>query len=132
MLDLKSLVEEFSQLKSEKDSIEEKLSEINKRIEILARQEIPNAMDETGIHNVNFEGIGRVSLRADVFASIAADNKEAAYEWLEATGRGSLVKPTVNSSTLRAAVKAWIQEGEQIPEDLFKITPYTQATLTRS
>lgn len=131
-MELKSLVEEFSKLKSEKDLLEEQLSNINKRIEILARQEIPNAMDEAGIHNVNFEGIGRISLRADVFASISSDNKEAAYEWLEATGRGSLIKPTVNSSTLRAAIKAWILEGEEIPEDLFKVTPYTQATLTRA
>ena len=130
-MELKTLVEEFSRLKTSKDELEEKLTEINKRIEILARQEIPNAMDEAGIQNINFEGIGRISLRGDVFASIAADNKEAAYEWLEATGRGSLIKPTVNSSTLKAAIKAWILEGEQIPEDLFKVTPYTQATLTR-
>lgn len=130
-MELKTLVEEFSRLKSEKDLLEEQLTVINKRIEILSRQDIPNAMDEAGIQNVNFEGIGRISLRGDVFASISADNKEAAYEWLEATGRGSLVKPTVNSSTLKAAIKAWILDGEQIPEDLFKVTPYTQATLTR-
>ena len=130
-MELKTLVEEFSRLKTSKDELEEKLTEINKRIEILARQEIPNAMDEAGIQNINFEGIGRISLRGDVFASISADNKEAAYEWLEATGRGSLIKPTVNSSTLKAAIKAWILDGEQIPEDLFKVTPYTQATLTR-
>ena len=131
-MELKTLVEEFSSLKSQKDLLEEQLTQLNKRIEILARQEIPEAMDNAGIHNVNFEGIGRVSLRSDVFASIAADNKEAAYDWLEATGRGSLVKPTVNASSLRAAIKAWIQDGETIPEDLFKVTPYTQATLTRS
>lgn len=130
-MELKTLVEEFSRLKSEKDLLEEQLTVINKRIEILSRQDIPNAMDEAGIQNVNYEGIGRISLRGDVFASISADNKEAAYEWLEATGRGSLVKPTVNSSTLKAAIKAWILDGEQIPEDLFKVTPYTQATLTR-
>lgn len=130
-MELKTLVEEFSRLKSEKDLLEEQLTVINKRIEILSRQDIPNAMDEAGIQNVNFEGIGRISLRGDVFASISADNKEAAYEWLEATGRGSLIKPTVNSSTLKAAIKAWILDGEQIPEDLFKVTPYTQATLTR-
>lgn len=130
-MELKTLVEEFSRLKSEKDLLEEQLTVINKRIEILSRQDIPNAMDEAGIQNVNYEGIGRISLRGDVFASISADNKEAAYEWLEATGRGSLIKPTVNSSTLKAAIKAWILDGEQIPEDLFKVTPYTQATLTR-
>lgn len=130
-MELKTLVEEFSRLKSEKDLLEEQLTVINKRIEILSRQDIPNAMDEAGIQNVNYEGIGRISLRGDVFASISADNKEAAYEWLEATGRGSLINPTVNSSTLKAAIKAWILDGEQIPEDLFKVTPYTQATLTR-
>lgn len=129
---LQELARELSQLKTEKDSIEEALSAINKRIEVLARQEIPEAMDEAGVQNVKFEGIGKIYLKGDVFASIPAEARDAAYEWLEATGRGSLVKPTVNSSSLKAAVKEWISQGEEIPEDLIKVTPYTQAVLTRS
>lgn len=129
---LQELARELSQLKTEKDSIEETLSAINKRIEVLARQEIPEAMDEAGVQNVKFEGIGKIYLKGDVFASIPAEARDAAYEWLEATGRGSLVKPTVNSSSLKAAVKEWIAQGEEIPEDLIRVTPYTQAVLTRS
>lgn len=129
---LQELARELSTLKTEKDSIEETLSAINKRIEVLARQEIPEAMDEAGVQNVKFEGIGKIYLKGDVFASIPAEARDAAYEWLEATGRGSLVKPTVNSSSLKAAVKEWISQGEEIPEDLIRVTPYTQAVLTRS
>jgi len=129
---LQELARELSTLKTEKDKIEETLSAINKRIEILARQEIPEAMDEAGVQNVKFEGIGKIYLKGDVFASIPAEARDAAYEWLEATGRGSLVKPTVNSSSLKAAVKEWISQGEEIPEELIKVTPYTQAVLTRS
>lgn len=129
---LQELARELSQLKTEKDTIEETLSAINKRIEVLARQEIPEAMDEAGVQNVKFEGIGKIYLKGDVFASIPAEARDAAYEWLEATGRGSLVRPTVNSSSLKAAVKEWISQGEEIPEDLIRVTPYTQAVLTRS
>lgn len=129
---LQELARELSTLKTEKDKIEETLSAINKRIEILARQEIPEAMDEAGVQDVKFEGIGKIYLKGDVFASIPAEARDAAYEWLDATGRGSLVKPTVNSSSLKAAVKEWISQGEEIPEELIKVTPYTQAVLTRS
>lgn len=129
---LQELARELSQLKSAKDKIEDELSTINKRIEILARQEIPEAMDEAGVQNVKFEGIGKIYLKGDVFASIPAESRDAAYEWLELTGRGSLIKPTVNSSSLKAAVKEWIAQGEEIPEELIKVTPYTQAVLTRS
>lgn len=129
---LQELARELSNLKTQKDRIEEELSAINKRIEILARQEIPEAMDEAGVQNVKFEGIGKIYLKGDVFASIPAESRDAAYEWLELTGRGSLIKPTVNSSSLKAAVKEWISQGDEIPEDLIKVTPYTQAVLTRS
>lgn len=129
---LQELARELSTLKSAKDKIEDELSAINKRIEILARQEIPEAMDEAGVQNVKFEGIGKIYLKGDVFASIPAESRDAAYEWLELTGRGSLIKPTVNSSSLKAAVKEWIAQGEEIPEELIKVTPYTQAVLTRS
>lgn len=129
---LQELARELSNLKTQKDRIEEDLSAINKRIEILARQEIPEAMDEAGVQNVKFEGIGKIYLKGDVFASIPAESRDAAYEWLELTGRGSLIKPTVNSSSLKAAVKEWISQGEEIPEELIKVTPYTQAVLTRS
>lgn len=129
---LQELARELSNLKTQKDRIEEDLSAINKRIEILARQEIPEAMDEAGVQNVKFEGIGKIYLKGDVFASIPAESRDAAYEWLELTGRGSLIKPTVNSSSLKAAVKEWISQGDEIPEDLIKVTPYTQAVLTRS
>ena len=129
---LQELARELSTLKSSKDKIEDELSAINKRIEILARQEIPEAMDEAGVQNVKFEGIGKIYLKGDVFASIPAESRDAAYEWLELTGRGSLIKPTVNSSSLKAAVKEWLTQGEEIPEELIKVTPYTQAVLTRS
>ena len=129
---LQELARELSQLKSAKDKIEDELSAINKRIEILARQEIPEAMDEAGVQNVKFEGIGKIYLKGDVFASIPAESRDAAYEWLELTGRGSLIKPTVNSSSLKAAVKEWLTQGEEIPEELIRVTPYTQAVLTRS
>lgn len=129
---LKELIVEWDSLRGQKEGLEAQLTEINKRIEILARQEIPSAMDDAGVQNIKLDGIGRVSLRGDLFASIVADSREGAYEWLEATGRGSLIKPTVKASTLKAAIKAWMADGEEIPEEFFKVTPYTQATLTKA
>ena len=78
------------------------------------------------------EGVGRVGLTSDLYASIAPDQKGAAYEWLSDNGHGDVVQPTVNSSTLKALMKSIIKSGKEIPSELFKVTPFTRASITKS
>jgi hypothetical protein len=131
-MQIAELAAELRKLKDVKDQLEENLKEINKHIEVLTKQVIPEKMDEQGISNVSFGDIGRISLRGEVYASILADNREAAYQWLRDTGRASLISNTVNASTLKAACKEWLKNGEEIPEELIKVTPVTVAVLTRN
>ncbi len=124
-------VRRMVELRAEKDALEEKLKGVNLEFDIIRMKIIPERFDEEGIKNLNINGIGRVSLTADLFVSIAAGKKEQAYDYLRDIGKGSLITPNVNPSTLKAAVKAMLKAGTELPEELFKVTPFTRASITK-
>ena len=126
------LAGELRKLKELKEAMEEDLKETNKFIEEITKQILPEKMDDQGISNIKIDGVGRITLRGEVYASILAANRDAAYQWLRDTGRASLISNTVNASSLKAACKEWLKNGEEIPEDLIKVTPVTVAVLTRT
>lgn len=126
------LAGELRKLKELKEAMEEDLKETNKFIEEITKQILPEKMDDQGISNIKIDGVGRITLRGEVYASILAANRDAAYQWLRDTGRASLISNTVNASSLKACVKEWLKNGEEIPEDLIKVTPVTVAVLTRT
>ena len=129
--DIVELANKLRGLKDLKEAQEADLKDTNMAIEAITKVLLPQKMDEQGIQNVKIDGVGRVSLRGEVYASILAENRELAYDWLRNTGRAALITNTVNPSTLKAAAKEWLKNGEEIPE-LIKITPATVATLTRT
>ena len=124
------LAREMKGLQLEKDTHNFALSIINKRLDEIRINELPTAMDEAGIQSINIEGVGNVHTRADLWASIPADKKEMAWNWLMDNGHGDLITRTINGSTFKAFCKEQLLNGEEIPEDMFKITPYTMAVIT--
>lgn len=129
--DIVELANKLRGLKDLKEAQEADLKDTNMAIEAITKVLLPQKMDEQGIQNVKIDGVGRIGLRGEVYASILAENRELAYDWLRSTGRASLITNTVNPSTLKACAKEWIKNGEEIPE-FIKITPVTIATLTRT
>lgn len=129
--DVVRLATELANLKEEKERLSAEEKKISGRIEAITKQELPLAMDNDGITNIKIDGVGRISLRGDVYTSILAGDREAAYEWLRATGRGSIITETVAASTLKAAAKAWLKAGDEIPECI-KAIPYSIAVLTKA
>lgn len=127
----KEVITYMNDLAGEKACIEEQLKGVNAEYDYLRLNLIPNRFEEEGIENITIEGIGRVSLTGDMYVSVLAENREKMYEWLDEIGKDSLITKTVNASTLKAAVKAMIRAGEEIPEDLIKVTPFTRASITR-
>lgn len=125
------LVQELSKLKNDRDLLIEESKVKYARIDEICKVELPQLMGDDGINNITVDGVGRVSLRGDVFASISEQGKSEAFQWLRSTGKESLITETVNASTLKAAAKQWVLNGEPIPECI-KITPYTAAVLVRS
>lgn len=108
-------------------------TELEKEKKFLAESLIPEMMDDDGITNITLEDIGRVTLTSDVYARIPAEKKDEAYQWFRDHKLGDLIVETVNAGTLKATVKKRIKDPtlDQLPEDLFSVTPFSRASITK-
>lgn len=131
-LDLRQLAFRYLDLRDKKDLLEAQLAEVNKEFDWVRITRIPEVMADADTKTVTYEGIGRVTLTADAYASIVRDKKEAAYQWLEDTGRGDIILPYVQPSTLKATLVRMMKKGEEIPEELFTVTPFMRATVSKT
>jgi hypothetical protein len=112
-------------LKAEAAAIREPLDELRLR-------KIPDLMASLEVKTTTFTGLGRVQLAADLYASTISGQKEAAMRWLRDCGYGDMIKPTVNASSLKALFRQQIKAGAMPPDDIFKITPFTRASLVKA
>jgi hypothetical protein len=126
-VDLVRVLEQWQQRKECADAISK---QVGKVFDFLRLTKIPTAFDEEGISLLKVDGIGRCSLTSDMYVSVAAGAKDEAFTWLRDTGRGDLIGETVNSSTLKAVIKKAILDGEQLPEGVFNVNPFTRASIT--
>ena len=99
--------------------------------EYLAKNVLPEMMEQMGITSVNLDGIGRLEIRHDASCSVPKENKESVYDWLRNNGYEELIVGTVNSSTFKAQVKKFIKDGEDFPMELINFSPFDNAVLTR-
>lgn len=129
--ELLPLVKEMKSYAEKKEALETELKIINARFDVLRLEVIPERMDSDGIENLKVEGIGRVTLTADMFVSVKGGAKQGLFDWLSGQGLGDLVQPTVNASTLKAFVKRRMKEGKDVPSDFLNITPVTRASITK-
>jgi len=95
------------------------VEQVKRRIAYIKEVTLPERMDEEKVKTFNTDRF-RVTRTTGVFASILPDQKDAAYEWLEKNELGDLIIPTVNASTLSATAKAMLEEGKELPEDIFR------------
>ena len=99
----KKLIElgkELFDLKAEKEELEEKLKEINKRKEVLEVHEIPNLMQDTEITKFTIDGYGTIYKKNDVRAYIRVDNQEEAFDWLNENGHGLSLGIIISSRSM--------------------------------
>ncbi len=87
---------------------------------------LPEIMEEKGIDKISVDG-RNITTRIELFASIPKDQREDAYDWLKNNDLGDLITNTVNAMTLKGTIKELLEKGENIPEDLFKITTVEMA-----
>lgn len=123
------LAVEMRALQTRKDEVSEVLQGINGRLDEIRLRLIPDAMNDADIRSVTFEGIGRVQLAMDLFASIK--DKELGYSWLNQHGFDGLIQPYVQPSTFKAEVKRALKDGQEFPEELFTITPFMRASIVK-
>lgn len=127
---LKEMVENMKVMADKKEELGNQLKIVNAHYDVLRMESIPEKMDSEGVENIRLEGIGRVSLTADMF--VATTDKAGLYKWFHDNGLADLIQETVNASTLKAFVKRRIKEAKDIPADFLRVTPFTRASITKT
>jgi hypothetical protein len=122
----------MKEVKEELDVAKGIKTRAQEKFDFLRLNRLPDLMDEEGISNVTIDDVGRVTLTSDVYASIPAAKRQDAYDWFKNNGHGDLIKETVNAGTFKAFAKGCIKKGEELPEHLFKITPFSRASITKT
>jgi hypothetical protein len=129
---LRSLCVSMKDLQAQKDALEEQLSGINKALDVIRTKDIPELMESLGLKNATFDGIGRVQLAADLYASTREGKREAAMQWLRDCGYDDMIIETYNASSLKALFRRQIAAGAEIPDDIFNVHPFIRASVVKA
>lgn len=87
-----------SLVQSERDVIEadDRLKELKETARLLREETVPCAMQELGLTEIKLETGESISIKSEVFASIPAEKKEAAFGWLREQGLDGVIKTQVS------------------------------------
>lgn len=103
---------------------------VNARISYVREVTLPARFDHEKVKTFNTDRF-RVTRTVNLLCGIIPDQKEAAWDWLRENGLGDLIKPTVNSSSLNAAAKEQIENGKELPEELFRTHSKDGTSITK-
>jgi hypothetical protein len=122
----------MKELQAAKDDLESQLTIINKELDVIRTKKIPELMESMELRNVTIEGLGRVQLAADIYASTREGQKEAAMNWLRDLGYEGMITETYNASSLKALFRRLMVDGADIPEDIFNVQPFMRASIVKA
>lgn len=111
------------------DRLAKVVSEFNGRIAYGKEVAMPARLDDEECQTFNTDR-ARVTRTAKLYASIPADKRDEAYQWLRDNGLEALIQETVNASSLSAAAKEMMATGNELPEDMFKVHTKDSVSLT--
>lgn len=132
-MSLRDLVITMKNVQAAKDDLENQLKDWNAKFDVLRFELIPEKMDEEGVERVSYDGIGRVSLTADIRVATLAAAKPKLFSWLKKNRLGDLLREDINPSTLKSWIKQRMKDGKALPpDDLVKVTPITRASITKA
>lgn len=138
--DAKELSAQVVKLRNLEDQIkvaEESLKQLKKQEEILSSEIIPTMMTEMNISTMKLADGSAIEVKPVYGASIPADKKEEAFNWLRENGLGDLIKNEVTVSFGRnednkAAEYAVLAQGQGYqPTQKLKVEPMTLKALVR-
>ena len=138
--DAKELSAQVVKLRNLEDKIkvaEETLKQLKKQEEVLSGEIIPTMMTEMNISTMKLADGSAIEVKPVYGASIPADKKEEAFNWLRENGLGDLIKNEVTVSFGRnednkAAEYAVLAQGQGYqPTQKLKVEPMTLKALVR-
>jgi len=138
--DAKALSDQVIKLRDLEDHIkvvEENLKQLKKQADTLSGEVIPTMMTEMNISTMKLADGSAIEVKPVYGASISADKKEEAFNWLRENGLGDLIKNEVTVSFGRnednkAADYAVLAQGQGYqPTQKLKVEPMTLKALVR-
>ena len=132
--DKKSLSNQVEKLKVLEDSIaaaEEELKKLKQQADAISGEVIPTMMQEMNISTLKLADGSAVEVKPVYGASISAEKKEEAFNWLRSEGLGDLIKNEVTVSFGRnednkALQYATLAQGQGFqPIQKLKVEPMT-------
>ena len=137
---IKTLSDEVLKLRAMEDQlkiIEEALKNKKKEIDRISGEVIPTMLSEMGLSQLKLADGSAVDVKPFYSASISAQNKEKAYEWLRNNGLGDIIKNEISVSFGRnednkAANYAELAKSNGFqPTQKLKVEPMTLKALVR-
>ena len=137
---IKTLSDEVLKLRAMEDQLkimEEALKNKKKEIDRVSGEVIPTMLSEMGLSQLKLADGSSVDVKPFYSASISAQNKEKAYEWLRNNGLGDIIKNEISVSFGRnednkAANYAELAKSNGFqPTQKLKVEPMTLKALVR-
>ncbi len=138
--DAKSLSDQVIKLRNLEDKIalaEINLKKLQEESDILSGDVIPTMMQEMNIKSIKLEDGSAVEVKPIYGASISAERKEEAFNWLRTNGLGDLIKNEVtvsfgrNEDNKAIAYANLAAENGYQPSQKLKVEPMTLKALVR-
>jgi hypothetical protein len=130
-MNLKDLAELQKDLNNAVKAVEVAKVALNKLHDYIRKDVIPEKLENAGMKSVTYENIGRVTITEDAYTQVVSGKLDEALQWLSDNGHAALVKNNVHHSSLKALLKEKLKKGEDIPEDIFKVTPYSYTKINK-
>lgn len=158
---LTALVNDMTKVMGEIEKMELALAEKKAELERIERVHIPDCMGD--IETIKLRDGRTITCKTDIKASISAERKLAAHDWLEEHGFGGIIKSdikaafsrddleaarelvcelqdrgfdaelnrNVHAATLKSFIKEQLNEGTNIPLELFGVFEFKTTKITK-
>lgn len=132
MSTLRDLCIQMRTVQARVDRLEEILKTEKSELDFLRLKKIPDLMASLEVKTATFEGVGRVQLASDLYASTKEGKKQDAMQWLRDMGYEDMISETYNASTLKALFRRQMLAGIEIPSELFSVQPFIRASIVKA
>lgn len=93
---------------------------------------VPQALEQAGVDNVPLSEGFRIGVSENWRASIREGQKQAAFVWLRDNGKGDVIQPTINASTLSALAKELGEKNIEMPDMIFNVAQVPNTSVTKT
>jgi len=124
--------EHYRMLREMHDEIDAVKKEAYHAMEHYTMSVLPELFEDECVTTLNLASGYRVTVKHTMRASVKADAKGHAFQWLIDNDLGDLVTETVNASSLSATARMLNEEGRELPTDFFNVATLPQVSLTKT